>query len=69
MLDFIDRETYGEFSFEQFHEKLEVIYHNNKSWSTRKADSARSSFAVQVAPNQPNDDIRKYMDQMRIELR
>ena len=58
----------GECLYAEIAEKLERICRNNKSWSNRKLDTGRNTFAVQSTHNPATHEIREEMAQMRIEL-
>ena len=68
MLDTIAGGSLGECTNEDIDEKLEKISRNNKSWSSRKSDSGRKTFAVQASHNPSANEIHEEMSQMRIDL-
>ena len=60
--------SYGECLYAEIFEKLEKISRNNNTWSTRKSDTRRNTFAVQSTHNPATDEIRQQMAQMRSEI-
>lgn len=58
-------DSYGEYKFEKKSNKLEKISRNNKSYSSKKSDTRRNTFALQETMNQYTDDIREDMAYMR----
>ena len=59
VLDTIGGGSYGECPYAEIAEKLEKMSQNNKSWSTRKSDTGRNTFAVQSTHNLAIHEIRE----------
>lgn len=60
--------SYGECTYVEIAEKLEIVYHINKAWRSRKLNTGRNIFAVQVTNNSTTYDIHEELAHIRTEL-
>ena len=68
VLNMIAGGSYGEFTYAEIAENLGKICQKNKSWSTRRLETGRNTLAVHDTNNQPIDEIREEMSQIRTGL-
>ena len=68
VLDTIAGGSYEKCPYVEIAEKLAKISWNNKSWSTRKSDTRRNTFAVQSTHNLSTNEFCEEMAQMITEL-
>ena len=68
VLDTITGGSFGEFNYADIAEKLEKISKYNKFLSTRKSDTKRNIFAVQVSYNPATYKIHEDMSQMKTKI-